>query len=173
MLLGFLPLATAAGIATVLIKELQLTIPLKPQHWCQIDPKPLPFTPIGIFGFLVTLGLYFFELYGIKKCRALIETGIYLEKRMGGVVQFATRPNRAMHMFNEPVAGANIYGAVMGAWILIACLFSRGLPLAGFIGTLAFIVSCAVSIVYAVLLESGKSLDHLEPLQLVIQRAKP
>lgn len=169
-LLGFLPLATAAGVATLLIKELNLTIP-----WSRpaIDGKAMLLTPIGVFGFLVTLGLYCYELYGIKKCRALIETGIYLEQKMGCVGQFATRPNRAMRAFNEPVAGAIIYSVVMAAWVLMACMFWWGLQWAQWVAIAVFTLFCVTSIRYGVVLEKGHSLDHLEPLTLIRTREKP
>ena len=66
-LLGFLPLATGAGIYLLLDK-------LKCENNLPNYVKPL-LVAGGIFGFAITLGLFAYELFGIKKCDALIEIG--------------------------------------------------------------------------------------------------
>src|SRR5215469_3919641 len=63
-LLGFLPLATGTGV--ILLFE-KLSAPTPQQK--------LLLLPIGAFGFLVTLGLFSYEIYAIRKCHALIEGG--------------------------------------------------------------------------------------------------
>src|SRR6185436_1962259 len=67
-LLGFLPLATGTGVFLLVTDKARLDI-IQPFLW-----------PIGIFGFVITLGLFFYELYGVKKCAHLIRAGIDLEK---------------------------------------------------------------------------------------------
>ena len=60
-LLGFLPLATGVGVSLIVaIKE----------HFCYIDKFLLL---IGLFGSLITLGLFCYELFGIKKCTYIIK----------------------------------------------------------------------------------------------------
>jgi len=56
-LLGFLPLASGAGIFLLLNRSLT-------------DGTEQYLLPIGVFGFAVTLGLFFYELRGIQKCWA-------------------------------------------------------------------------------------------------------
>ena len=75
-LLGFLPFVTGAGV-------LALLGPLKAASQTLL-------APIGAFGFLVTLGLFFFEIHGIRKCHSLINNGKRLECKLnvtdGGAV---------------------------------------------------------------------------------------
>jgi hypothetical protein len=111
-LLGFLPLATGTGVF------LLVTDPSKIKFM-----QPL-FRPIGAFGFIITLGLFFYELYGIKKCTHLIRAGIELEndlKIKSG--QFTKRPPGVAKLINEPLAAGVIYPAVLAAWtfLFLAC----------------------------------------------------
>jgi hypothetical protein len=69
-LLGFLPLATGAGIFFLVTDK------------AKIEFVQSYFRPIGIFGFAITLGLFFYEFYGIKKCTHLIWDGRTLEKEL-------------------------------------------------------------------------------------------
>jgi YVTN family beta-propeller protein len=69
-LLGLLPTATGTGVFLLLSGESDLL----DSHKCGG-----PLGAIGAVGFLFTLGLFAYELYGIKKCYCLIETG----KRLG------------------------------------------------------------------------------------------
>ena len=59
-LLALLPFATGAGIFLLLNKDAVTA-----------DTKVF-LGPIGIFGFVITLGLFVYEIYGIRKCGALI-----------------------------------------------------------------------------------------------------
>ena len=73
-LLGFLPIASGVGIFFM-----QEKIPWDKfiGNNCDLFEAKAKniFTAGGSFGFLVTLGLFAFELYGIKKCCALIQAG--------------------------------------------------------------------------------------------------
>lgn len=109
-LLGFLPLATGTGIF-LLLNKLPSIDNLTDQN------KEIIFT-IGVFGCLITFGLFLYEIYGIKKCGALIFTGQCIEfllNRQTG--QFLTRPRKAKGWINEPAASGFIYPAVMAGWI--------------------------------------------------------
>lgn len=59
-LLGFLPLASGAGILLLVnnafVEEAKRNFALQYA------------LPIGVFGFIVTLGLFFFEINGIRRC---------------------------------------------------------------------------------------------------------
>lgn len=116
-LLGFLPLVTGGGLVLL-------------SGQAENDRKEF-FGPVGSFGILVTLGLLAYELFGIKKCHALIETGKTLERKMnlpsGGrgnpIGPFSQRPNNLLGVVNEPFAAALIYPAVLAAWTYLALLY--------------------------------------------------
>jgi len=132
-LLGLLPLATG-GIF--------LFIP-NSDKFPAIVPLLLP---MGCFGFAITLGLFCFELYGIRKCTCLIDTGRELEEQMGEVKgQFATRPPGILGFINEPLAAGIIYPAVLAVWFFLASYNpgrenSYGVALGVFI--VGFLISC-------------------------------
>jgi hypothetical protein len=126
-LLGFLPLVTGGGLVLLTGRAEEV--------------RKEFFGPVGRFGILVTLGLLAYELFGIKKCHALIETGKALERKMslpvgeGGVPlrgepagQFIQRPNNLLRIVNEPFAAALIYPAVLAAWIYLAVLYDDNPP---------------------------------------------
>lgn len=134
-LLGFLPLATGAGI--VLLTDAFAD-----------EKKRLVVQPymgsIGAFGFVITLGLLSYELYGIKKCHFLIASGIELENGLGIKGQFITRPPGVLGMINEPFAAGVIYPAVLAAWMHLAGSFmwhasARPIAIGIFIGGFAIV----------------------------------
>ena len=88
----------------------------------------MPFLqPIGLFGIAITLGLFAYELYGIKKCHCLIEFGKDIEGEggMGIEGQFTKRPRGiAKDLINEPFAAGIIYPAVLAAWTYIVSVGS-------------------------------------------------
>src|SRR5437870_10645475 len=92
-LLGFLPLATGAGLF-LLVSDRD-----------KMDFARQFFRPMGFFGFIITLGLFSYELYGIKKCGRLIRVGKHLEKTELGIDgQFEWRPREVAGLINEPFA---------------------------------------------------------------------
>lgn len=141
-LLGFLPLATGAGIFLLLTDPEKLT-----------DPKTMDVVkqfllPIGVFGFVVTLGLFCYEIYGIRKCGALIGAGKQLERLLrieDG--QFTERPREVVWFINEPFAAGIIYPAVLAAWMYLALVFT--LPQAAqWAPVLVFFVGFALTLIY-------------------------
>jgi hypothetical protein len=139
-LLGFLPLVSGAGVFVLLGDALttgaqRLTA--------------LPFLePIGLFGCAITVGLFSFEIYGIKKCHAVIRAGKWLENFLHvSSGQFNTRPQNVISIVNEPFAAGVIYPAVFAAWMYLVMLVDwpeKALVVAiicffaGFVGTLLF-----------------------------------
>jgi len=107
-LLGFLPFATGAGVFLLVAEEAKL------------DSARQFLFPIGVFGFVITLGLFSYELYGIKKCHHLIRTGSRLEDSLKNDGQFKQRPREVFHFINEPFAAGVIYSAVLAAWTFLA-----------------------------------------------------
>ncbi|MEV7888635.1 hypothetical protein ACWD3I_20255 [Streptomyces sp. NPDC002817] len=83
------------------------------------DPKPV-WLPIGLFGFVVSLGLFAYELYGIEKCGSLIHAGRHIE--LGWIVegQFVRRPHALAGFMNEPFAAMLVYPAVLAGWMYVA-----------------------------------------------------
>ena len=144
-LLGFLPLATGTGIFFLLADETKIAVAQK------------FFPPIGLFGFVVTLGLFFYELFGIRKCGSLIGAGIRLEASLGCGEhgQFINRPDVnkgpdkvALIAYNEPFAAGIIYPAVLAAWIYLA-LYRRLPQIAQWVvPILVFIVGFASTLFY-------------------------
>ena len=124
-----------------------------------IDPKLLsgegsaifkPLLPaIGVLGFLVTLGLFFFEIYGIRRCTYLIFVGAYIESKSDVEHgQFRDRPPGVLGFISEPMAAGIVYPAVMAAWSYLAmyfldnCSAFRAVPVAVgvFLSFVAFMV---------------------------------
>ena len=112
-LLALLPIASAVGIFLLLDKS----------------PIPEYLLPIGIFGVIVSAGLFAYELHGIKKCDQLIQAGLYIENkkhiygpftRRPGRVELLTLKNKKGPYLNEPVAARIIYPAVIAAWAYLA-----------------------------------------------------
>jgi hypothetical protein len=110
-LLGFLPLVTGGGLILLTGGADKVRMDF--------------FGPVGLLGIAVTTGLLAYELFGIKKCHALIKGGIALEEKLRvSDAQFTCRPNNVLGVINEPFAAAAIYPAVLAAWTYLA-LFSR------------------------------------------------
>lgn len=119
-LLTLLPLASGTGIFLLLTKQSE---PLDPTH----------LRAIGLFGFLVTLGLFFHELRGIGHCGELIRLGRELEQKMeleNG--QFTLEDNyyhkqrwlgRIAHFIIGPEGAAWLIYPIVGiAWLYVAGL---------------------------------------------------
>jgi hypothetical protein len=103
-LLGFLPVVTGGGLLLLSRNVDGVAAEL--------------FLPVGLFGVVVTLGLFSYEIYGIAKCHKLIIAGKALELALGleKAGQFETRPREVLGHINEPFTAAIIYPAVMAAW---------------------------------------------------------
>jgi hypothetical protein len=115
-LLGLLPLASGTGIFLLLGNV--VTDPTTSETAKEF------LLPIGIFGFLITLGLYLYELHGILKCDHLIKVGQQLERRLAIPGQFQGRPHGVAGFINEPFAARIIYPAVLAAWTFLALVFT-------------------------------------------------
>ena len=113
-LLGFLPLVSGAGIFFLLNDALT-------------DATKRAFAtvylgPIGLFSFVVTLGLFFYELRGIQKCNGLIAVGKKIEAMLdiNGNGQFTQREDAVAGFIGKTLAARVIYPAVLAAWIFVA-----------------------------------------------------
>ena len=110
-LLGSLPLATGAGVLILVRGEIKLG------DETATSAKEF-LAAIGLFGLVITLGLFAYELHGIKKCHYLIRAGQFLEEEFGVHGQFSSRPHDVGGRLgiNEPFASSIIYPASLGAW---------------------------------------------------------
>ena len=142
-LLGFLPLATGTGIFLLFTDREKM------------DVVRQFLLPIGVFGFVVTLGLFCYEIYGIRKCGALIGAGKQLERLLrieDG--QFTERPREDVWFINKPFAAGIIYPAVLAAWMYLALVFT--LPQAAqWAPVLVFFVGFALTLIYDLWLRWG------------------
>jgi hypothetical protein len=111
-LLGLLPLASGAGIY-VLVDD----VLLQPT---QGHIASAYLVPLGLFGFIVTLGLFFYELRGIQRCNALVRAGKQLESALGLDGQFRLRPPDIAGFIGSTLAARLIYPAVLAAWMFVA-----------------------------------------------------
>jgi quinol monooxygenase YgiN len=132
-LLGLLPLATGAA---VLLGLGQLDGPGISQQ---------AIGTIGIFGFVITLGLLALELHGIMKCHHYIATAQRIERMLGDEGQFLYRPSTTHRFINEPFAAALIYPSSLAFWMFLSvtAFFS---PVAATISTVATFVMFLVLI---------------------------
>jgi hypothetical protein len=140
-LLGFLPLATGTGIFLLLDK-------LNDVDNLKVGTKFL-LTAVGAFGFFITLGLFSYEIYGIKKCCALILAGQRMEVSLGikDDGQFLNRPQNVAYVINEPFAAGVIYPTVLAAWTFFALNFAY--PIANpWIPICIFTVGVAGTLIY-------------------------
>lgn len=114
-LLGFLPIASSGGLFLVV----QATE----------SSSSGVLVAAGVFGFVVTLGLLAYEIFGIKRCHYLIEFGRRLELDMHlQHGQFQRRPREVVPTIgrwklpigiDEPLATAFIYPAVLAGWVFV------------------------------------------------------
>ena len=160
-LLAAIPLASGTGIF-LLIRE---------------SGNPMDFSllfPVGVFGFVVALGLFVFEIYGIRKCTELINVGKSLEEALGVKGQFLTRPEGVKgfdavpkdiaRFINEPFASGIIYPAVLGAWAFVA-LYSVQIIVAGIVGFIFFVVGLRFSLEFNRWLAKTNTTNETEELR--------
>jgi hypothetical protein len=131
-LLGFLPIASAGGVF-LLVEASE-------------SDNGRVLAAAAVFGFVVTLGLLAYEIYGIKRCHLLIEFGRRLELDMHVKHgPFQRRPREVAGYVDEPFATALIYPAVLAGWTFVgiqttATVWAAGVAVAIFTVGFALIV---------------------------------
>jgi len=110
-LLAFLPIASGTGIYLLLSDKL--------------NDKGMPhLLGISIFGFLITFGLFLYELRGIQICNAMNKGAMSLEEKLLGADKDKGVFNGEPHPVYKGFVGATfaaliIYPSVMGAWTYV------------------------------------------------------
>jgi hypothetical protein len=142
-LLALLPIVSAGGIFFLIQKDLNLSLEY--------------LLPIGIFGVVVTAGLYAYELHGIRKCSQLIKLGQHIEDDKKFCGPFTNRPggvelpfrkkekkdkNEKRSRINELLAARIIYPAVMAAWMYVG-IFKCCNVVAAVVAAITYIVGFA------------------------------
>ena len=161
-LLERLPFATGAGIFLLYVTGNE-----------SLPPKTQTFLPaMGLFGFVVTLGLFAYEIYGIMKCHTLILAGKQIEALLGLTGQFAHRPRSVLGKINESFAAGVIYPAVLAAWAFLALAFIGPNELPWSIAVLVFVAGFGLSIFYNDWLNKNGAKKNLEFLNTRILQAE-
>ena len=113
-LLALIPIVSGTGISLLISRN------------SSTDSSHLP--AVGVFGLLVTLGLFFYELRGIQRCKYLVSIGGKLEgalKLEWG--QFKDRPGRVHGFIGAEIAGWIVYTAVLLGWLYVVAVGIRSL----------------------------------------------
>lgn len=113
-LLGFLPLVSGTGIFFLLNTTFS--------NATQRAFATAYLGPTGLFGFVVTLGLFSYELRGIQKCNSLIAVGQKMEAMLDIDGQFTQREDAVAGFIGKTLAARMIYPAVLAAWIFVALI---------------------------------------------------
>jgi hypothetical protein len=124
-LLGFLPLASLAGIFLLSKSDSVLDLISGISNTPSVNPL-IAF--IGIFAAAFTLALFIYEIRGILRCHGLIVKGKAIEERLGIIGQFSVcheehekaQKNKEHYIFNAKVAACFTYSLVFAAWIFLA-----------------------------------------------------
>jgi hypothetical protein len=121
-LLGFLPLASGASFYALLGGGK--------------DPVPYYAWVAGLFGFAISLGLFFHELRNLQRSAALERTGRRLEAELGlSDGQFTLQPAPQLHGFVDARGAAwLIYPTVLAGWVYIIGLQPLGVWLSALVG---------------------------------------
>src|SRR5215472_9779697 len=130
-LLGFLPLASGAGVFALLGNGK--------------DPVPYYAWVAGLFGFSITLGLFFYELRGLQRSEVLERTGRDLESALGvSNGQFTVEPTANLRgLVGTRGAAWVIYPTVLAGWAYITGLQRLGVLLATIVGV---VIGIAVAV---------------------------
>ena len=104
-LLALLPISSGAGIGLLLATD--------------IDRDQL--LPVGVFGAIVTIGLFLYELRGIGHCSVLMRRGAEIEQRLGlpgGMWQ--RRLSEGGRVITTTTASRIVYLTVIAGWFYVA-----------------------------------------------------
>ncbi len=152
-LLGLLPLLS--GISIFFLLSDSLTDPSKSAFARQF------LGPVGIFGCLVTIGLFFYELRGIQRRKGLTAVGKMIEGQLGIEGQFIHRPPHIAGFIGNTFAARIIYSAVLAAWMFVTWVVVWT-PGVWFIALLVFFLAFAGSSIFNLSVKLEKRSDNHE-----------
>jgi hypothetical protein len=141
-LLALLPIASGTGIFLLLQQT-----PSPPK----LDPS---LAAAGLFGFVVTLGLFLYELRGIEDCVLLRRRASYIEEHWLNVTPegghyLGRPPGRLRGGVSEIGAGLVVYISVMASWLYV---FGRGADLENKVGSYWEWVLAALAVIAVVVM---------------------
>ncbi|NJL56733.1 hypothetical protein HC928_17440 [bacterium] len=123
---------------------------------------------IGIFGFMITLGLLAYEIRGTQRCAALLRLEKRLEDSLGVIGQFKYCPNdiglKIAPSFlgiqlSVTLASRIIYSSMLAAWLFVALI---GNPFGWWISIGVFLFFFIISqTIYSVIGNGLEALDSL------------
>src|SRR2546430_13051880 len=108
-LLGLLPFVTASSFVATMIGDQSKSLPLA--HLV---------LPFGLFGALVTLALFLYEVDNLKRSALLTAQGRTLEKAMHLLGPFTPGPSS---LFNTRNAAGPLYTTPLSGWVLLSPRF--------------------------------------------------
>ena len=143
-LLAFVPAIAGTAIALV-SKDLS-----------DFQSSPIPRLIVTILGFLVTLGIVFYDQRNSQLYNALVRRGRKLEEELNISGSFSQRQPRSLKLFGLITIWHDrglslIYGSVLGAWIFpIACgvqwLLQKDTSTAPAIAAILALITCILFI---------------------------
>ncbi len=139
-LLALLPLATGAGVL-VLLGGHSVAAAIG--------------VPVGVFGMVATISLYFYELHGVEKCAHYIDRGAKLEEDLGVPGSFIDRPHHIFGVVSELLPSALIYPASFAGWLFLA-LYHVGPAVRSLVTVAVLVVGAAASIVTIAVMEKTR-----------------
>jgi hypothetical protein len=160
-LLGFLPLASGAGIFFLLNSSFT-TVTTQGKSTTITTPLTQYLLPIGVVGALVTFGLFIYDIRAIQLRTSLVEAGKAIEAdqpKPDG--QFTHRPRGYGHVLSDTLGSTLIYFAVIAGWLFLGLIFHSSLAGWLFAGGVFIIgVSGALSVGGWIRLKSKSETDH-------------
>ena len=143
-LLALLPLATGTGILVLLGGH---------------SVSAAVGVPVGVFGMIATISLYFYELHGVEKCAHYIARGAQLEQDLDVPGSFTNRPHHIFGVVSELLPSALIYPASFAGWLFLA-LYHAGPAVRG-LGTVAvFVAGAGASMATIFVMEKTRPRRH-------------
>jgi hypothetical protein len=158
-LLGLLPLAAGTGVFLVL-KDQALKDYLG---------------AIGLFGAAVTLGLFCYEIRGMKECLQLRKCGKELEKKLNVSEELGRFQAAPPRILGPQIAGWMIYPAVLGAWLYVSTIGFRWPPWVRLLLALLYLAVVAWRLIYLIGEELNCSQRRilLCPVRALVKLTKP
>jgi hypothetical protein len=147
-LLALLPLATGTGILVFLGRN---------GAGRSVDASAYVAVPVGVFGIVATMSLYFYELHGVEKCAHFIHRGDLIERQLDVRGSFRNRPHHIFGVVSELLPTMIIYPASLATWLFVALSAVRqhwlGVDARVLVAGAAAVVAVAASVATVLVME--------------------